>query len=86
MTDYPHPMRKAVFHAYVRQDGKEAIARAVPLALCPMVFTAPTAEEALARAEEFRAEAVAQNEAAYANRQAGLEKSRAARKAKKESQ
>jgi len=83
MTDHLHPMRAAVFHAYVRQDGKQAIVRADPPGLCPCIFVAPTADEALAKAEAFRAIAVADNEAAYHARQAAMTKSREARDAKK---
>jgi hypothetical protein len=80
--EYQHPMRKAVFHAYVRQDGAEAIARAKPYGLCPMLFVADTAEDALAQAEEWRAETVAKHEAEYVERRKRLEAARAKRAVK----
>ena len=69
MTQYRHPMRDVVFHAYIRQDGAEAIARGKPYGLCPMFFEATTADEALRKAEAFRADAVAKHEAACIRRQ-----------------
>jgi len=68
LTQYRHPMRDVVFHAYIRQDGAEAIARGKPYGLCPMFFEATTADEALRKAEAFRADAVETVERAYANR------------------
>ena len=85
MSDYKHPMRAAKFHAFVREDGKQAIARAEPYALCPCIFIADTAQEALEKAEAWRADAVAKHEQAYIARQESLAKSRAKRKVKEAS-
>ena len=82
MSKYQHPMRRVVFHAYVREDGKEAIVRGKPYGLCPMLFRADTVAEAMSEAKKFRAEAVEKNEAAYIKRMEAAAAARAKRKEK----
>ena len=77
---YEHPMRRVVFNAYRRMDGKEYIARADPERLCPMFFRGATEEEALSRAEAFRAETVAKHEEAYIRRQEAMAVARSRKK------
>jgi len=83
MSGYQHPMRKAVFHAYVRTDGGAAIARAEPAGLCPMIFLGTDAADVLAKAEAFRAQTVADNEAAYIASKETAALAQAAKKAAK---
>ena len=84
MSEYRHPMRKARLCVYqqVSGDGPAFVAHFEPQRTYPMQFRGDSQEQVTQRAEDFRAEAIEKNEAAYVARQEGLAKFREARRAK----
>ena len=87
MTNHEHPIRKAELHTFGRRDniagGTPFIARLHPYDTWPIFFKGQSEAEAIAAAEKFRTETIAQHEQAYQNRMAGRDKAKAARDAKK---
>ncbi len=80
---YKHPMREVTFTAYKNVAGEDAIVLPTPYDLLPCRFHGATVKDALAKAEAFKAEAVAQNEAAYVKRkEAAAERARKRKAAK----
>ena len=82
-----HPIRNAALHVFARLDategGTQFIARFHPYDTYPVFFNGSTADEAIARAEEMRAEAIERHEAAVINRQEAAARARVAAAAKK---
>lgn len=78
-----HPIRKAKLHTFERKDlekgGVDWIARFHPYSTYPVFFTGKTEDEAVAKAEALRAEAIEKHEQSCINRA----KAAAARAAKK---
>ncbi len=85
MTKF-HPLQDCEIHVFERIDpngsGAGAVAQFHPYKKIPVLFSAETPAQAVAKAEAFRADAIAQHGDAYVKRQAALEKAREKRKAK----
>lgn len=79
-----HPMRDARIHVFAGIDeaAGKFIARFAPYDTYPILFIGSSADDVRQKAEDFRADAIARNEATYIARVEALTKARAARKAK----
>ena len=81
-----HPMRDAQVHVFARVGangtGAQAVARLYPYDTYPNVFAGSSADDVRGKAEQFIADAVAQNEAAYVAKLAALTLGRARKKAR----
>lgn len=81
-----HPIRELEIVSYRRSGqpeiGPEWIARFSPDKGWPILFQGDSQDEVISKAEAFREETIAKNEAAYIKRQEALVKARAAKKAK----
>lgn len=81
-----HPIRDAELHIFERCDGgangPQHIARFWPYQTWPIFFAADGYFDVQWKAEDFRADVIAKNEAAVIARQEALAKARAARKKK----
>lgn len=79
---YRHPIRNLpvwVWQAPEGQQGPRWIAKFGPGHAFPIHFVGETEAEVRAKAEQFRAETIEQNEAAYIARQENIAKAREAR-------
>ncbi len=88
MTEqYRHPMRSVEIHTFSRSGPSETgaawRAQFYPYDTYPLVFNGNTEADVIARAETFRDEVVATNEAAYITRRENSAKATAAALAKR---